>query len=521
MINKKAQNNIELVIALVVALGVLALFFIFQILKTEPIKEPLVAVKETTFQGFFSELFSGTGWKNEEKTTVYHDFKTLSISFPPDYEVEKIKEMEHIKAVGGNGREIILLSAEGELLMIPSDFSAASFFQDGFFSMAEEIELAVLDYDRLAGSWLIALVFDESMVIYGFNTEKLESWKILESSARLFSEEISLNCQNLHCFIGNGKRIWYFSALKERGSLGEVFPYILEEKLKEEEIISFRSGKTSDSWLFGLVTFDKEKEEPYRAKVYLCSQQLSDCQLIKSWRSEYKGLLHFGYSYEKEDVLAVYAAYFGQAYLISLKDFQAADYSWFFHQRVMEGRRIEGELLGQVRPEIFEQNNTWWIGSAPYSPEPKLLRISGRTGLDLTAQAFDRPSYLHILPGFEENIIYVVKGEKDGALLFRFKDSGFKKHNKLIWESSILNSGGETIIGGKISHAVAEKEGGDIKYFFSNDGGKSWVLAKENKDIWFAEPGHDFRWRAELYPAGHAFSSPNISLVSLIYYFVK
>jgi len=41
-------------------------------------------------QGSFTELFSGVGWRNPINSTVHQDFKTLTISFSPAYEIEEI-----------------------------------------------------------------------------------------------------------------------------------------------------------------------------------------------------------------------------------------------------------------------------------------------------------------------------------------------------------------------------------------------------------------------------------------------
>ena len=40
--------------------------------------------------GSFSESFSGTGWKNKEQTSVYHDLNSLSISLPIDYAMNSV-----------------------------------------------------------------------------------------------------------------------------------------------------------------------------------------------------------------------------------------------------------------------------------------------------------------------------------------------------------------------------------------------------------------------------------------------
>ncbi|MFH0712382.1 MAG: hypothetical protein V2A55_00770 [Candidatus Jorgensenbacteria bacterium] len=54
----------------------------------------------TPLQGSFTELFSGAGWKNPLNSTVYQDFKTLTVSFPPAYEIEEISSTPHQNEFG-------------------------------------------------------------------------------------------------------------------------------------------------------------------------------------------------------------------------------------------------------------------------------------------------------------------------------------------------------------------------------------------------------------------------------------
>ncbi len=483
------------------------------------------AFEEPVFRSSFTDLFSGTGWKDEEKTTVYQDFKTLIISFFPDYETKEIGELESVKAAKGNAKEIVLLAEEGRVFVWEKEGSFYNLEPQGISN--KEIKVAALDYDSVSDNWIIALSFHDNTVVYGLNIERRALWEITKTADNLFPQEISLSCMDSSCLIGNGRKIWRFAVLNG-ASLREISPFSVAEELRGKEIVSFLPGKTHDSWLLGVVVSEKnEEKEIYKGTAYYCSGIIDNCQKIKTWESDYSGEIHFGYNRENQEVFIVYAAYFGKGYLISLSDFKEEDFSHAFHQRVMEGvvsLDVEGRriLEGKVRPEIFFQDNAWWISSASYSSRPKLLRISGRTAVDLTAELIGDASYFYIMPGFSQNIVYGIKGRKgEQSTLFRFQDLGFQKSEKVVWTSSTINLKRDKIVGGVILKAEAEKEDGDIKYFFSNDGGETWVLAELGKKIWFKEVNNDFRWKAELYPSDNQFRSPSIRLINLTYYYLS
>ena len=63
--------------------------------ETSPIG-PIGESASTALQGSFTELFSGAGWKNPINSTVYQDFKTLTVSFPLSYEISPISPISPI-----------------------------------------------------------------------------------------------------------------------------------------------------------------------------------------------------------------------------------------------------------------------------------------------------------------------------------------------------------------------------------------------------------------------------------------
>jgi hypothetical protein len=50
-------------------------------------------------QGSFTELFSGVGWKNPVNSNIHQDFRTLTVSFPPAYEISPVSSISPVSPV--------------------------------------------------------------------------------------------------------------------------------------------------------------------------------------------------------------------------------------------------------------------------------------------------------------------------------------------------------------------------------------------------------------------------------------
>ena len=136
-------------------------------------------------QGLFTELFSGQGWKNKEKSDIYQDFNLSTISFPPDYKWEelilsskkvdlegnKLKD-EKIISISGNGREVVLVNNKGEVMVFNKE--GELFKESPSFLIGEDlIKKAFFDYDSDNDKWS-SILFSENNVY--INIFKVKKW---------------------------------------------------------------------------------------------------------------------------------------------------------------------------------------------------------------------------------------------------------------------------------------------------------------------------------------------------------
>ena len=227
--------------------------------------------------------------------------------------------------------------------------------------------------------------------------------------------------------------------------------------------------------------------------------------------------------------MALYAAYIGQARLIPLspiinnqsveveppKEVQPhninssslSDYSRFFPQRVMDGST--SLTTGGTSPKIFKYGNGWWLSSEIGQPATKFIRIEGGAGIDFADTLLRGQQAFELLPGFNPNELYGITGGQEPKI-YKFTDKGYKKDKKIVWESLRLNRFDNEITGGKfykingsmesppVIASEAQQSQGNIRYYLSNDGGKTWKETKLNEMVNFATKGNDFRFKVEL-----------------------
>ncbi len=291
-------------------------------------------------------------------------------------------------------------------------------------------------------------------------------------------------------------------------------------------------SSTGDTVTVGSRIFTAKVEkvgEQYEGYLYeLADGELVPISLIGQtgpiFSSQYPGKIVFG-SDSASKIFLLYAAYQGNAFEIGPISptgpaGQAGlinDYSAIFNARVMEE--------GKIDPQIFYKDNTWWVFSA--NEMPKLLRIRSGVASDLTSDLVGLigpivPIKLTAVPAPEDNAIYIgVESASMTSKTYRLHDLGFKRSDKLVWESLRLNAWHGEIIRGRFSKIHAGDDGGNIRYFLSNNGGRDWVEVESNKFVQFETKGGDFRWRAELNPSDNQFQSPWIKQIGVEYYIIR
>ncbi len=466
---------------------------------------PSIPIPKIPLQGSFGDSFSGVGWRNPVNSNVYQDFKTLTISFPPAYDWDEVARLSDVFAerrvlvAKGNGKEVLFVTSAGEVGLFDSNESIR------FIDSVGDFDFLAVDYDEASRAWFLVNVLNGKTEII----KLLGNPAVMEIPAAL--NRLDLKCLNSRCLLVTDKRLFGLSKTFGGWDAKEIsLPY---------EAHSVGIGKTNSDFLVGLVW---KSGEQYKGGLY----EISDGELREFnadlFSSQYGGEISFGTN-DAGEILALYAAYEGKAYKISASITE--DYSRFFNTRVMQE--------GKVRPEIFYKDGlsgqgAWWISSAASSPLPKFLRIRGGVANDLTPVLIDKP-FFQLVQGFDSNILYGIVGDESSSRIYRFRDAGFERHSKLVWESLRLNVWEGEIVRGRFTYISdgppagdpALAGGGNIKYFLSNNGGKSWQEAELNKFIQFEKKGGDFRWRAELYPSKDGFQSPWISQVRAEYYIIR
>ncbi len=582
--------------------------------------------------GSFTELFSGTGWMNSEKTNVYQDQTLSSISFPPDYEWQEIPELsnnlkdETIIAANGNGKEIVLVAKSGKIMSLrgAAGDEAISINQSSIIpahrSLGEggnnQLNNAVLDYDDAKQVWVVAASSDTASLIGPISRI---------SPIGQIGPISEIACAGGECLVLVGSDIYRFAENDPSSAVILPFPKGVPAG---GGIYSVSVGKAGSTLLVGAVekngstSFDTAQDKSlttgggqYTGNIYkysslaspesslarrsfsevgakaggsfqsLMINDQSQSSVINNqslFSSPYPGVIRFGYDSENAQILALYAAYIGQAKLFqssiinnqsaevelplevqlpNINSSSPSDFSRFFPQRVMDGN---------FAPKIFsaeggsasggKHGNAWWLSSEisqfmVSGVEPastKFIRIEGGAGVDFAdilkssqqlVVSGVEPAF-ELLPGFKPNELYALAANQGGAKIYKFIDKGYKKDKKIVWESLRLNrfdneivsgrfykiqgstnGGGESAINSPFSKG-STPQGGGIYFYLSNNGGKTWQETKLNEMVNFPQngstsltvKGNDFRFKAELYPGTDKFQTPWLNLVSVEYY---
>ncbi|MFH0891025.1 MAG: hypothetical protein V1856_03260 [Candidatus Liptonbacteria bacterium] len=468
----------------------------------------------------FSDLFSGKGWKNEEKSNIYQDFDTTSISAPPAYDWQKTEiglppNDSEIVAAKGNGRRTVILTVTGGLYSFDSREQLAAY--PNMVSAPASARAGFLDFDPDTGQWVAILAGEneERFAILkddGIN-QLTKLWEFNRTAPWRENApgDRSLGCRKGSCLWLSGSE---FLTFKESSGPDLRREETTSAWFKDENINSVSSAKIPEGWLLAKVTSDQEKI--YKVDIYFWNGEL----LLMgegAFSSTYPGRVRFGYDEQNRKIFVVYAAYMGQAAEFELTDKLTLVKSKNF-SRAFGARVLGGVAVGSIEsfPEIFAQDSAWWIGSSPDSPMPRLLKISPSGGAhSLLQEPIVGSRRLFLLPGYEPHVIYAVL-IKDGAVqTYRLGDRGYEQKDNYVWESLRINSGSLPIKFGRVTNALG---GGEIRYFLSNDGGLSWKQTKAGEYVVFDAETSDFRWKAELLPFPDQYSTPWLNMVTVEYY---
>ena len=466
----------------------------------------------------FSDLFSGKGWKNESRSSVYQDFFTTSISAPPAYTWQKIpvsppNDGSEIVAARSNGRRIILLTSAGNIYSF--DSSERLYAQLGLLSPPAGANMGFLDFDAEAGRWIAALTGGAATRFAVLQEENGQFKKLAEFTRSAPSDagvaDAGLACRNGNCLWLHGSE---FLTFKDDSRPNPKKEETLSNWFKDKNVSSVSMVKIPEGWLLAKVRLGTEVK--YGVDIYLWDGELSQVG-EEVFSSNYPGRMRFGYDAAGKKLFGIYAAYIGQVFEFNVPDkftlVNPKNYSRSFNARV-----LGGIAAGSIEsyPEIFAQDGSWWIGSTPDSPAPRFIKISPAGGaISLTQELLPGARRIFLLPGFETHVIYAVLIKDGIPEAYRFNDRGYEQKEKYVWESVQLNSGSLPIRFGRITNVSGE---GDIEYFLSNNGGASWSEAAVGKFIKFSSDTSDFRWRAELFPSASQYSSPWLNLVTVEYY---
>jgi hypothetical protein len=490
-------------------------------------------------QGSFTELFSGTGWKDEADSDAYHDQKTLTISLPPAYRWEAVPEMTvvlapaDIAAVGGNGREVVVITKSGEAIAFRSETGAVggrvSLTPAGFRS-------SVLAYDASANRWAAVFAGDGGSRAVLFEVQA--AGVVVISKKQITVDEVpdpqvtSLACAAGQCLVvlrsASGDPQWAAYRFGGASVPGAERESVLDDITRGPALVSLSVGAAGDSFVVGATT---KGDGSYAGSVYLLVANTPALSLSKGsnpfstaglepldgafFTSEYAGDVVFGYDAHANNVLAVYGAGVGQAALINLRDGAAEDYSRFFNRRVLATGADDSP---GVTFAFFRQGDAWWGSSTLESPLPKLLRIQSGVGSDLTGDVIGSRSAMIFVPGLAPNVVYGIGSSEKGSSVWRLTNRGFDASRTVRWESSKLNPPGTDVIGAILR---SRDDGGGAAYLFSNDGGAAWVRAALGDGIVFTQQGTDFRFRVELAPGPDPSKSPWVHRVEVSYYYIS
>ncbi len=185
--------------------------------------------------------------------------------------------------------------------------------------------------------------------------------------------------------------------------------------------------------------------------------------------------------------------------------YSSQDVSYWFSSR-----------LARVKDIDFLEYDSHYIF---YSKTEPFFGITDNNFLmDLTSE-LKFNDFKKVLAKRKEDKIFLSAHNKNGKEeYFDFKFLGFDKSKTVSWVSSNLVK--KEVLGAAITSYTGSKDGGDIKFYFSNNG-NDWINADPGKNVYFAGAKGDelgLYWRVDLISdAKDDFASPFLGQVSMSY----
>lgn len=528
---------------------------------------------------FFTELFSGDGWKDRAKSSVYHDMGTTRISFPPAYEWKKRErwssEVADVEAVetASNGENIVFVSPKGKIHALDKE--------NGLLSAEVGVDISfdnsALEYDSTKDVWILALYKGGKARITSFRIQeddilRLNTHTSFDISEGLtISDRVDISCLQGECLAAVGVRFYWFP-IADPGRFSPLDPQPTMEQAGVAKV-----GKTEDFWVAGVTA---KKEESFNSDLYVIRPRDisasapayagdADCRLREGeWRegrievteegsvadgcaviepgivSEYPGFPEFVFHPQDNKLWAGYLAYRGNIFEFEADEeglaADPANLSFYLTQRLAKGHNID---------KMFRHGSAMWMSSkldagemvfkedvdAGFMASPKkIARIEEGMQAELTDSIPGDIEAIELMPGPDPDRLFVVASgdARSGAegfsiftdlevyeLLSRGYDT---KKEGVEWVSSQLNGnvGGE-VAEAEITDHKGEENGGEIRYYFTADGGENWVEAPIGETVDLTERSYahwrDFRWKAELISGREGEATPWLNRVHLKY----
>lgn len=235
--------------------------------------------------------------------------------------------------------------------------------------------------------------------------------------------------------------------------------------------------------------------------------------------SKYQGQVGIGGT--QNDFVVVYGAYWGAgARIVNINgSWQVQDLSQFFGIRPMNNG---------FQPEIIKVSSTFYVYSGT-DGNPKLIKLfTNGTGQIQGAVDFSESLFSHAEKsaafavengapvGAPLSLVTKIVDSSGNASYYQFTDEGFDKSQPLQIVSANLSNYPGTIYSATLTNTGLSSGGGNVSFFFSNDG-SNWLPAAQGQAINFPTDKQPLYWKAVFTPSGDNFSSPWFDTIGVSY----
>lgn len=145
---------------------VLSIFAGRMVVAGHPQTSPAMPEKEQTLSGSFSDIFSGTAWIDEKKTTLYRDYASGAFLYPPKFTWSSVDDGRVLTGLGDagekSGEERVCI---GQKCLVTRDTKL--FLDDGghFFPvpypLSEHATIVRITATALSSKWLVGITQGE------------------------------------------------------------------------------------------------------------------------------------------------------------------------------------------------------------------------------------------------------------------------------------------------------------------------------------------------------------------------